>query len=99
MLEHPAAVEERHAVGDLTGHAEVVRVVFDPKVLPFEQVLKIFWENHDPTQGMRQGNDVGTQYRSAVLWSSPEQEKAALASRDAFQERLRAAGVRPSSTM
>jgi peptide-methionine (S)-S-oxide reductase len=75
-----------------TGHTESVLVVFDPTVVTYEQLLKEFWEDHDPTQGMRQGNDVGTQYRSAVLWSTPEQEKAALASRDAFQERLRAAG-------
>jgi len=75
-----------------TGHTESVLVVFDPTVVTYEQLLKEFWEDHDPTQGMRQGNDVGTQYRSAVLYSSPEQEKAALASRDAFQERLTAAG-------
>ena len=77
-----------------TGHTEVVLVVFDPAVISYEQVLKVFWEDHDPTQGMRQGNDVGTQYRSAIYFASPEQEKAALASRDAYQERLTAAGLR-----
>jgi peptide-methionine (S)-S-oxide reductase len=75
-----------------TGHAEVVLVVFDPAVTSYQQLLKLFWEDHDPTQGMRQGNDVGTQYRSAVYTGSPEQEAAARASRDAYQERLTAAG-------
>ena len=74
-----------------TGHTEVVLVVFDPAVTSYEQLLKVFWEDHDPTQGMRQGNDVGTQYRSAIYFSTPEQEAAAKASRDAFQERLNAA--------
>jgi peptide-methionine (S)-S-oxide reductase len=76
----------------LTGHTEVVLVVFDPAAVSYEQLLKVFWENHDPTQGMRQGNDVGTQYRSAVYATSDAQLEAATASRDAFQERLRAAG-------
>jgi peptide-methionine (S)-S-oxide reductase len=75
-----------------TGHAEVVRVVFDPAKVSYEQLLRIFWENHDPTQGMRQGNDVGTQYRSAIYVQDDEQRRAAEASRDAYQTRLTAAG-------
>ena len=75
-----------------TGHAEVVLVVFDPTVTSFEEMLRLFWENHDPTQGMRQGNDVGTQYRSAIYATTDAQLAAAKASRDMYQERLRAAG-------
>ncbi len=75
-----------------TGHAEVVLVVFDPSVTSYEALLRIFWENHDPTQGMRQGNDVGTQYRSAIYASSPAQRAAAEASRQAYQEVLTKAG-------
>lgn len=75
-----------------TGHTEVVLVVFDPKVISYEQLLKTFWENHDPTQGMRQGNDVGTQYRSAIYATTPEQRRAAEASRAAFQQVLSANG-------
>jgi peptide-methionine (S)-S-oxide reductase len=75
-----------------TGHAEVVLVVFDPRRIDYESLLKIFWENHDPTQGMRQGNDVGTQYRSAIYTYSPAQQKAAEKSRDVYQEVLTAAG-------
>jgi peptide-methionine (S)-S-oxide reductase len=71
-----------------TGHTEAVLVVFDPAVTSYDEMLRIFWESHDPTQGMRQGNDVGTQYRSAVYTSSPEQLAAAKASRDMYQERL-----------
>jgi len=76
----------------LTGHAEVVRVVFDPQVTSYAAMLKIFWENHDPTQGMRQGNDVGTQYRSAIYCASLDERQAALASRDAYQRKLSEAG-------
>jgi peptide-methionine (S)-S-oxide reductase len=76
----------------LTNHAEVVLVVFDPKIVSYEELLKVFWEGHDPTQGMRQGNDVGTQYRSAIYTYGDEQMKAALASRDMFQQSLSKAG-------
>jgi len=75
-----------------TGHAEVVRVVFDPKVVSYEQILAAFWENHDPTQGMRQGNDQGTQYRSAIYTENEEQRRIAEASRDAYQPRLATGG-------
>jgi peptide-methionine (S)-S-oxide reductase len=75
-----------------TGHTEVVLVVFDPKVTSYEAMLKVFWENHDPTQGMRQGNDVGTQYRSAIYTFSEEQAKAVEESRRMFQERLEGSG-------
>lgn len=74
----------------LTGHAEVVLVVFDPKIVPYSQLLKIFWEAHDPTQGMRQGNDIGTTYRSAIYTSGDEQLSQALASRDDYEASLRA---------
>src|SRR6201989_883517 len=81
-----------------TGHTEVVLVVFDPAKISREQVLALFWENHDPTQGMRQGNDVGTQYRSAIYVDSPEQRAAAEATKAAFGERLKAAGYGEIST-
>lgn len=76
----------------MTGHNEVVLVVYDPASLGFERLLKCFWENHDPTQGMRQGNDVGTQYRSGVYVYSPAQRAAALASRDLYQKAIAAKG-------
>jgi peptide-methionine (S)-S-oxide reductase len=75
-----------------TGHTEAVLVVFDPGRISYEEVLRLFWENHDPTQGMRQGNDVGTQYRSAIYWASEVQRGLAEASRDAFQAELERAG-------
>ncbi len=81
-----------------TGHAEVVLVVFDPARVSYEELLKVFWEGHDPTQGMRQGNDVGTQYRSAIYTYGEMQQKAAEASRDAYQEKLHAAGYREITT-
>jgi peptide-methionine (S)-S-oxide reductase len=76
----------------LTGHNEVVLVVFDPRVTSYAEMLRIFWESHDPTQGMRQGNDVGTQYRSGIYVFSAAQRRAAEASRDAYQKRLRESG-------
>jgi peptide-methionine (S)-S-oxide reductase len=82
----------------LTGHTEVVRVVYDPATVSTEEVLKVFWEGHDPTQGMRQGNDVGTQYRSAVYWTTPAQRDAAQATRDAYAARLASASFGPVST-
>jgi peptide-methionine (S)-S-oxide reductase len=82
----------REVCSGMTGHTEVVLVVFDPKVTSYDEMLRIFWENHDPTQGMQQGNDVGTQYRSAIYTMSPEQKKAADASRAAYQDRLTASG-------
>ena len=82
----------REVCGGMTAHAEVVRVVFDPGVVSYERLLQVFWENHDPTQGMRQGNDVGTQYRSAIYTHGDDQRRLAEASRDAYQTRLRAAG-------
>jgi peptide-methionine (S)-S-oxide reductase len=75
-----------------TGHTEAVLVDFDPAQVSFEQLLKVFWEGHDPTQGMRQGNDVGTQYRSAIYYADDAQRATAEASRDAYAEKLRAAG-------
>ena len=75
-----------------TGHAEVVLVVFDPSMISYESLLKTFWEGHDPTQGMRQGNDVGTQYRSGIYTFTPEQKKLAESTRDAYEQRLLEAG-------
>ena len=81
-----------------TGHAEVVLVVFDPEIVAYDELLKVFWEGHDPTQGMRQGNDVGTQYRSAVYASDDSQRAAAEASRDRYQAVLDRAGHGPITT-
>jgi peptide-methionine (S)-S-oxide reductase len=88
----------REVCSGMTGHTEVVLVVFDPNLTSYEAMLKVFWENHDPTQGMRQGNDVGTQYRSAIYTYSPEQRRTAEASRDSYQQRLDAANYGPITT-
>ena len=82
----------REVCSGMTGHAEVVLVVFDPKQITYAQLLRIFWENHDPTQGMRQGGDVGTQYRSGIYYYSDEQRETAERMRDAYQQQLQAAG-------
>jgi peptide-methionine (S)-S-oxide reductase len=81
-----------------TGHTEAVLVVFDPVKLPYHEILRLFWENHDPTQGMRQGNDLGTQYRSAIYWADEEQRDAAEASRASYSGELRGAGYQEITT-
>ncbi len=82
----------REVCSGMTGHNEVVRVIYDPQKISYEDLLKAFWENHDPTQGMRQGNDVGTQYRSGIYTYDAEQRAAAERSKDAYQAKLREAG-------
>ena len=82
----------REVCSGMTGHTEAVLVVYDPNVIRYEDLLKAFWEDHNPTQGMRQGNDVGTQYRSGIYYEGDEQRRAAEASRDAYQRQLTAAG-------
>ena len=88
----------REVCSGRTGHNEAVWAVFDPAVVSYEELLKIFWELHDPTQGMRQGGDVGTQYRSGIYTYTDAQKQAALTSRDAYQEALHAAGYGPITT-
>lgn len=82
----------RETTTGMTGHAEIVKVVFDPAQVAYGDLLKLFWEEHDPTQGMRQGNDVGTTYRSAIYTTSAEQAEAARATRDAYQQALNKSG-------
>jgi peptide-methionine (S)-S-oxide reductase len=82
----------RQVCSGATGHSEVVQVVFDPQKVSFEELLRVFWESHNPTEGMRQGNDVGTQYRSGIYPTTAEQRRLAEASRDAYQRALTAAG-------
>jgi peptide-methionine (S)-S-oxide reductase len=89
---HTPNPDYREVCSGATGHTEVVLVVYDPRVTSAEALLKVFWESHDPTQGMRQGNDTGTQYRSAIYTTTPTQHAAAVATRAAFQQRLSDAG-------
>jgi peptide-methionine (S)-S-oxide reductase len=88
----------REVCSGMTGHAEVVLVVFDPAKISYDDLLKVFWENHDPTQGMRQGNDVGTQYRSGIYTYGDAQRRAAERSRGAYQPQLTASGYGPITT-
>ena len=88
----------REVCGGRTGHTEAVLVVFDPETISYRELLKVFWEAHDPTQGMRQGNDTGTQYRSAIYHADDEQRRAAEESRDAYEEELNGAGYGPITT-
>ena len=88
----------REVCSGRTGHTEAVLVVYDPKTVTYEQLLKVFWESHDPTQGMRQGNDVGTQYRSAIYWYDDEQRRAAEASRDRYAQAIATRGYGPITT-
>jgi peptide-methionine (S)-S-oxide reductase len=89
---HTPNATYREVCTGMTGHNEVVLVVFDPNAISYEQLLKTFWENHDPTQGMRQGNDIGTQYRSGIYYFDDAQKGAAEMSRDTFQKQLTTAG-------
>jgi peptide-methionine (S)-S-oxide reductase len=95
---HTPNATYREVCSGMTGHTEAVLVVFDPAKVRYEDLLKTFWESHDPTQGMQQGNDVGTQYRSGIYYFNDAQGRAALASRDMFQAQLTAAGYGPITT-
>ena len=95
---HTQNATYKEVCSGMTGHNEVVRVVFDPARISYDDLLKVFWESHDPTQGRRQGNDAGTQYRSGIYAVTPEQKAAALASKDAYGQSLRAMGFGPITT-
>ncbi|QQP84915.1 peptide-methionine (S)-S-oxide reductase MsrA [Entomomonas asaccharolytica] len=95
---HTANPSYEEVCGGNTGHAEVVIVVYDPEIISFDELLKIFWENHDPTQGMRQGNDIGSQYRSVIYCYSEQQLEEALASKETYQQQLSAKGYRTITT-
>ena len=95
---HTENATYREVCSGQTGHTEAVLVVFDPDKVSYQELLRTFWESHDPTQGMRQGNDVGTQYRSAIYFNNDEQEQQALASKDMYNEKLRSAGLNPITT-
>jgi len=88
----------REVCSGMTGHAEVVLVLFDPAVVRYDDLLKVFWEDHDPTQGMQQGNDVGTQYRSGIYYENDDQRRAAEASREMYQKELHKAGYESITT-
>jgi len=95
---HTPNATYRDVCTGMTGHNEVVLVVFDPRVITYDGLLKVFWESHNPTQGMRQGNDAGTQYRSGIYYADEDQKRGAERSRDAFQQQLKAAGWGPITT-